>query len=190
MKKYCFIPFIVVGLASISGCAPVIFGAGVGATTMIAEDRRTSGAMLEDKTIEIKALNLIRDNLGEDTPIKVYSFNRYVLLVGQVKNDDAKIKAEDLAIEIANVRNVQNEIEIAGRVTSLSKNNDKLLKARVLGRFVKEKSIKISHFKIIVESGIVYLMGLVSQEEGEKSSQVAANTKGVKKVITVFEYID
>ena len=190
MKRFYIISFAVFGLTSLSGCAPIIFGAGVSATAMIAEDRRTSGAMLEDKTIEIKALNRIKDNLGEEITIRVYSFNRVVLLVGQAENSDAKTLAEDLAIEVANVRDVQNEIEIAGQVTSISKNNDKLLKARVLGGFVKEQSIKASHYKIIAESGIIYLMGLVSQEEGLASAQNAANTKGVKKVITVFEYLD
>ena len=177
-------------LLLLAGCAPLIVGAGVGASAIISEDRRTSGAMLEDKTIEIKALKLIKNNLGENNSIKVHSFNRYTLLVGQVASEEKRIEAEDLTMEVSNVRQAQNEIEIAGEASSISKNNDGFIKARVLGNFVKDQDVKSQYFKIIVESGVVFLMGLVTQEEGKTASKVAANTTGVKKVITVFEYLD
>ena len=177
-------------LLALLGCAPLIVGAGVSASAIIAEDRRTSGAMLEDKTIEIKALKLIKNNLGEKNSIKVYSFNRYALLVGQVDSEEKRIEAEDLTMEVSNVRQAQNEIEIAGEASSISKNNDGFIKARVLASFVKDEQVKSQYFKIIVESGVVFLMGLVTQEEGETASKVAARTDGVKKVITVFEYLD
>ncbi len=180
----------IASLLALSGCAPLIVGAGVGASAIIAEDRRTSGAMLEDKTIEIKALKLIKNNLGEKNSIKVYSFNRYTLLVGQVDSEEKRIEAEDLTMEVSNVRQAQNEIEIAGEANSISKNNDGFIKARVLANFVKDEQVKSQYFKIIVESGVVFLMGLVTQEEGKTASKVAAKTDGVKKVITVYEYLD
>ncbi len=190
MRKYLPSVILLMSLMFQTGCAPLLVGAGVSASAIIAEDRRTSGAMLEDKTIEIKTRKLIEDELGEKSPIKIYSFNRYVLLVGQIDSEDKKIQAEDLTMEVSNVRDVQNEVEIAGESSRISRNNDSLLKARVLGTFVKDREIKANYLKIIVNSGIVYLMGLVTQAEAEDAAKAAANTNGVKKVITVFEYLD
>ncbi len=174
-----------------TGCAPVLVGAGVSATAIIADDRRTSGAMLEDKTIEIKAQKLIAENLGEkNQAVKVHSYNRYTLLVGQVDDEQKKIDAEDLTMEVSNVREVQNEIEVAGQPSLMSRQNDGFLKARVVARLVKDKKISSNHIKVITSSGIVYLMGLVTNDEGNYAAKVSARTEGVKKVVTVFEYID
>ena len=190
ISKFLIGTLTIASLLALPGCAPLIVGAGVGASAIIAEDRRTSGAILEDKTIEIKALKLIKNNIEEKNSIKVYSFNRYTLLVGQVDSEEKRIEAEDLTMEVSNVRQAQNEIEIAGEASSISKNNDGFIKAKVLANFVKDEQVKSQYFKIIVESGVVFLMGLVTQEEGKTASKVAAKTNGVKKVITVFEYLD
>ena len=172
------------------GCAPIIVGAGMGATAIISEDRRTSGAMIEDKSIERKTATLVRKNIGESSTIRIFSFNRFVLLVGQVQSEIEKNLAEDLAFEIQNVRDVQNELEVAGNSASLSKRSDNLVKAGVLSNFVKEKKVKSNYHKVVVESGIVFIMGLVTQAEGLLAAEVASGTKGVKKVVKVYEYLD
>jgi osmotically-inducible protein OsmY len=177
-------------LFALQGCVPLIVGAGVGAGVMVADDRRSSGTMLEDQTIEIKASNRIKEQFGDQVRVNVTSFNRYVLVAGTVPSEQVKGEVEMVVLEVPNVRNVQNELAIAGGSSLMARSNDGLLTSRVKSRLVQSKDVSANHIKVTTDSGVVFLMGLVTRAEAEEASQVAATTGGVQRVVKVFEYLD
>ena len=188
-------PFFLLFLISVAspvlqGCVPLVVGAGVGAGVMVADDRRSSASMLEDQTIEIKASTRIRERFEDQVRVGVTSFNRFVLLVGQVPSEDIKREIEAMVIEVPNVRNVQNELTVSGITSVVARSNDGLLTSRIKGRLVQSKDVSANHIKVVTESGTAYLMGLVTRSEAEAASQVAATTGGVQRVVKVFEYLD
>ncbi|HZP94026.1 MAG TPA: BON domain-containing protein [Burkholderiales bacterium] len=186
------IPVVALGaaLAVLQGCAPLLIGAGVGAGAMVAEDRRSSGTILEDQTIELKASNRINERFEDKVRVSVTSFNRFVLLTGQVPDEQTKKDVEAITLEVPNVRNVQNELVVSGASSFVSRSNDSLLTSRVKARLVQNKNVSAVNIKVVTESGTVYLMGLVTRAEAEEAAQTAATTGGVQRVVKVFEYLD
>jgi osmotically-inducible protein OsmY len=174
----------------LQSCVPLVVGAGVGAGVMMAEDRRTSGTVLEDQTIEIKAGNRITEKYGEQDHISVTSFNRFVLLTGQAPTDEIKQDVSVLVLEVPNVRNIQNEIVVGGNSSRTSRARDTLLTTQVKGRLAQNKDVSANNVKVVSENGTVYLMGLVTRAEAETASQSAATTSGAQRVVKVFEYLD
>ncbi|HWQ37127.1 MAG TPA: BON domain-containing protein [Burkholderiales bacterium] len=191
MRASLHVPLLVAtAILSLQACAPLLIGAGVGAGVMMAEDRRTGATMLEDQTIEIKAANRIKERFDDQVRVNVTSFNRFVLLTGQVPSEEIKNEVALLVLEVPNVRNVQNELAIAGATSLMARSNDGLLSTRVKGRLVQNKNVSANHVKVVTESGTVYLMGLVTRAEAEEAAQTAATTGGVQRVVKVFEYLD
>lgn len=181
---------LVVVAPLLQSCIPLLVGAGVGAGVMVAEDRRTGGTVLEDQTIEIKAANRITEKYGEKVNISVTSYNRFVLLTGQAPTDEIKQDVSVLVLEVAGVRNVQNEIVVGGNSSTTSHASDALLTSRVKGRLAQNKEVGAAHVKVVSENGSVFLMGLVTRAEAEAASQTAAMTSGAQRVVKVFEYLD
>ncbi len=169
-----------------SGCVPVVAtGAAVG--TLAALDRRTVGAQTEDQAIELKAAVQIRERIGSG--VSVTSYNRKVLLTGQVANEPDKRTAEAIVAGIANVRSIHNELQVSG-VPSLSTSAaDAAITARVKAAFLDAKDLQANTIKVVTEAGTVFLMGLVSRREAERAANVASRVGGVQRVVTVFEYI-
>ena len=191
MKSTIRLVVVLVALVPIlQSCIPLLVGAGVGAGVMMAEDRRTSGTVLEDQTIEIKARNRITEKHGEQVKISVTSFNRFVLLTGQAPTDEIKQDVSVLVLEVPSVRNIQNEIVVVGISSMTSRASDALLTSRVKGRLAQNKDVGAAHVKVLSESGTVFLMGLVTRAEAESASQTAATTGGAQRVVKVFEYLD
>ena len=191
MKSTIRLVVIIAALAPfLQSCIPLIIGAGVGAGVMMAEDRRSSGTVLEDQTIEIKAGNRITEKYGEQVNINVTSFNRFVLLSGQAPTDEIKQDVSVLVLEVPNVRNIQNEIAVAGISSKTSRASDALLTSRVKGRLAQNKEVSANNVKVVSENGTVFLMGLVTRAEAETASQTAATTSGAQRVVKVFEYLD
>lgn len=190
MLRLPFWLLVLFALFLLPGCVPLIIGAGVGTGIMMAEDRRTSATILEDQSIEIKARNRIREAFGNQVRVGVTSFNRYVLLTGQVPNEEMKTDIAVLALEVPTVRNVQNELVVSGASSFMSGSNDALISTRVKGRLVNNEKVSANHIKVVTENGTVYLMGLVSHEEAEEAARTAATTGGVERVVKVFEYLD
>lgn len=191
MKSTIRLVVVLVALAPfLQSCIPLIIGAGVGAGVMMAGDRRTSGTVLEDRTIEIKAGNRITEKYGEQVNINVTSFNRFLLLSGQAPTDEIKQDVSVLVLEVPSVRNVQNEIVVAGISSTISRASDTLLTSRVKGRLAQNKDVSANNVKVISENGTVFLMGLVTRAEAETASQTAATTSGAQRVVKVFEYLD
>lgn len=176
-------------LSQLAACVPVVVG-GVATGGAAAADRRTSGIFVEDEGIELKAVKKMESNLGEQSHVNVTSFNRNVLLTGEVPDQERLSKAESLLKEIANIRAVTNEIVIAPKTTIGSRSNDTYITSKVKTKFITENKFPANYVKVVTENSVVYLMGIVTHAEGEAAVEIARNTDGVSKVVKVFEYMD
>ena len=177
----------------VAGCAPMTaigVGTGAGTGAVISEDRRTSGIFIEDESIELKSSRRIYEQLGNQVNINVTSFNRIVLLTGEVPTEAMKNDATRLVRSIANVRNVINEITIGQKSTMSSRSNDTFITSKVKSRFLTSGKFQINHVKIITEKGVVYLLGMVKRAEADSATEIASSTSGVTRVVKVFEYLD
>ncbi len=170
-----------------TACVPVVVG-GAAAGGAMAADRRTSGIYIEDENIELKALKLMETNLGEHAHVNVTSYNRNVLLTGEVPTAESKTKAESLVKEITNIRNMTNEIAISPKSSIGSRSNDSYLTSKIKTKFVTENKFPANYVKVVTENSVVYLIGIVTQAEADAAAEIARNTSGVTKVVKVFEY--
>ncbi|MGX9216967.1 BON domain-containing protein [Massilia varians] len=174
--------------ASLSGCVAMAVG-GAATAVLSANDRRTLGMQTEDKAINVKAELKLRELTGENGHINVTSYNRKVLLTGEVRDDAMKQAAEREVRTIDNVVSVINELEIAGPSSYTSRSNDALITTKVKASLVDKKTVSATAFKVTTERGIVYLQGLVTAREGNIAADVAKGVPGVVKVVKIFEYI-
>lgn len=175
-------------LTAAQGCIPVIVG-GTGAAVAMATDRRSSGAYVEDEGIEWKTGNRINERLGDKVHVNATSFNRKLLLTGEAFNEASRDEAGRIAAVVENVKEVVNELRIAPTSTFSARSNDSYISSKVKARFVDQKAFRIQQVKVTTEAGTVYLMGLVTEKEGNAATEVARTTNGVQKVVRVFEYI-
>ncbi|WP_217125216.1 BON domain-containing protein [Hydrogenophilus thiooxidans] len=173
---------------TLSGCFPAV-ATGVAATAAVAADRRTGGAIVEDEQLEWKISSAIQQALGDRAHVNVTSFNRIVLLTGEVPDEAAKQRAETLAKKTENVRTVVNELIIAPPSALASRANDASLTTQVKARLVGNRDVPAHLVKVVTEGGVVFLMGLVTRREGDAATYVARTTSGVKRVVRVFEFI-
>jgi len=175
---------------ALQGCFPVV-ATGVGAGALMIADRRSSGAYIDDEAIEVKASDRIgkkyKDNKG--VHVNVTSFNRNVLLSGEVPNDSIKSDIADLVKTVDNVRNVSNELAVAGASSLTSRSSDTLITSDVKLRFAQDKRFDANHVKVVTENGTVFLMGLVCEPEATAATELASTTGGVQRVVRLFEYI-
>ncbi|MBU3694302.1 MAG: BON domain-containing protein [Rhodocyclaceae bacterium] len=176
--------------ALLTACLPVVVG-GVGVGAMMADDRRTGGIYIEDERIELRVQSDAA-GLGDKVHVNAISFNRVVLLTGEVPDNATKAKVEKAAAAVDNVKRVQNEIVIGRPSTLGERSNDVYLTTRVKSRFLSESNKRFSanHVKVFTEAAVVYLMGIVSKAEANAAAEIAAGTTGVKRVVKVFEYTD
>ena len=184
------IAVLIAVLPFLQACIPLIIGAGVGAGVMMAEDRRSNATILEDQTIEVKAKNRFEETYQDKLHAKVTSYNRYVLITGQAPTEEIRQDLTTIVLEVENVRNVQNEVIVAGNASFTSRSSDTFTTSSVKGRLAQNKEIGANNVKVITENGTVFLMGLVTRTEAEAASQTAATTSGVQRVVKVFEYTD
>ena len=175
-------------LTSLSGCVEMMVGGAVMGAVATA-DRRTLGAQTEDKTITVKAELRVPKIAGPDAHVNIASFNRRVLLTGEVRDEAAKASVEREVRSIEGVQNIDNEIEIAGPSSYTSRSSDALITTKVKASLVDMKTISATSFKVVTERGTVYLMGRVTQREGQVASDVARGVSGVQRVVKIFEYL-
>jgi osmotically-inducible protein OsmY len=173
---------------NLAGCVPVVAG-GAAAGGLMAADRRTSGAYIDDQAIELKASKQINDTLDTRVHTDVTSYNRNVLLTGEAYDEAAKQKAESVVKGIENVRSVTNEMIIGPQSSVSSRSNDAYLTSKVKARMVSENKFPANYVKVITENGVVYLMGMVTRQEADDAVEIVRNTEGVDKVVKVFEYV-
>lgn len=187
-----FSGWLALGIASLSllsGCAAVALGGAVGGGVLLAEDRRTVGTVTEDQGIEVKTSSRIGDRV-RDAHINVFSFNRQVLLTGEVPTAAAREDAERIARAVENVRGVYNELQVGANTALSVRTNDAYLTSKVKARFVDGQKFSPVHVKVVTENAVVHLMGLVKRTEADAATEVARTTGGVNKVVRLFEYLD
>lgn len=172
--------------AALSGCAPLVLG-GAAVGTMVAVDRRTSGAQLEDEGIELRAASRLREGVAGH--VNVTSYNRQVLLTGEVQREQDKQAAEQLVSRVENVKGVVNDLAVMGTSSLAQRSADTLTTGKVKAAFVDDKELSASAFRVLTERGTTYLMGRVTQREADRATQVARNVSGVQRVVRVFEII-
>jgi osmotically-inducible protein OsmY len=175
-------------LTSLSGCVEMMVGGAVMGAVATA-DRRTLGAQTEDKTITVKAELRVPKIAGSDAHVNIASFNRKVLLTGEVKDEAAKATVEREVRTIEGVQSVANELEVAGPASYTSRSSDALITTKVKASLVDMKTISATSFKVVTERGTVYLMGRVTQREGQVAADVARGVSGVQKVVKIMEYL-
>jgi osmotically-inducible protein OsmY len=188
MKTRTLALVLATALAS-TACAPIIIGGAMVGGAMVAVDRRSSGAQLDDQSIQVKAALRIKNELGDKVHIDVNSYNRVVLLSGEATTEAARDQATAIAKGVDNVTDVINELAI-GPASSLStRASDTLINTKVKATLVDAKDLVSGAFDIVVQRGNVYLMGRVTAHEAERASNLIRTIEGVKKVVQCFEII-
>lgn len=173
---------------ALSGCAPLIIG-GAAVTAMVAVDRRTPGTQIDDETIELRGGSRVRDAIGAAGHINVTSYNRQVLLTGEVPSEQAKQNAEQVISRVDNVKGVVNELAVLPASTLGQRSSDALVTAKVKASLVDDRELYVGAFKVVTERGVVYLMGRVTQREADKATQIARTISGVQRVVRIFELL-
>ncbi len=177
---------LLAAVALLYGCAAAVIGGAVAGAYMVGEERRPPPVLADDQAIEFKIANQIHEKFV-GSHVNTTSYNRMVLLTGEVQSAEMKAAVEKIARGMENVRGVYNELTV-GPVTPLSsRSNDSLITGKVKGRFVDASKFHPLHVKVVTEAGTVYLMGLVNRQEANDATEVARTTAGVQRVVRVFE---
>jgi osmotically-inducible protein OsmY len=175
-------------LTTLQGCVGMAVGTAV-VGTLAATDRRTFGAQTEDKAIVVKGETRIPRVTGDAGHVNLTSFNRKVLLTGEVKDEAMKAAVEREVGAIEGVQGIVNDLEILGPSSFTSRSNDALITGKIKASFVDTRDLYANSIKVVTERGVVYLMGRVTQREGQLAADVTRSVSGVQKVVKVFEYI-
>ena len=170
----------------VSACAPLVVGGAMVGTGLMVTDRRTTGIQLEDQSITIKAENRARAlaTLGR---VNIHSYNRLVLITGEVPTEADKAAVEKAVAGVENVRAVVNELAVGASASLSTRSSDTVLAAKVKASLVDSKDVQANAYRVITERGIVYLMGRVTEREASRGGEIARAVPGVQKVVTVFE---
>ena len=177
---------VAVGPVALSGCAPLVV-AGMGGAVMMAADRRSSGAQVDDQSIEFK-VSAAANEQYPDAHLNVTSYNGIVLLTGEAPTAAARDGITQLAEKTDRVRRVQNEMVVGPNSDFGNRSNDSFITSKVKARLVEADKVPANLIKVVTERGVVYLRGLVTPQEGDAAASIAATTDGVLRVVKVFEY--
>lgn len=175
-------------LTALPGCAPLIVGGAALGGAMVATDRRSTGVQLDDQALEVKAGNRIREAVGERVRVAVNSYNRIVLLTGEVHKEEDKAAVEAAVAKLENVK-VINELVVDWPRSSSQQSGDLLLASKVKANFVDTRGMEANAFSVVVDRSVVYLMGKVTESEAAVAVEVARAVPGVQKVVRVLEII-
>ena len=178
----------VVLASALGGCAPLVLG-GAMVSGMVATDRRTSGAQLDDEGIELRSANRLHEVLGERGHVNVTSYNRQVLLTGEVPTAQDRQLVEKTIAGVENVRTIVNEVGVMGTSSLGQRSSDTLITGRVKAAMVDAQDIFANSFKVVTERGAVYLMGRVTQREADRATEITRGIGGVQRVVRVLEII-
>jgi osmotically-inducible protein OsmY len=173
---------------ALSGCAPLVLG-GAAVSAMVAVDRRTSGAQLEDEGIEMRAASRVRETLGDRAHINITSYNRQVLMTGEVPNEQAKRTAEQIVARVDNVKGIVNELAVLPVSTIGQRSSDAFITGKIKASLVDDKDLYVGAYKVVTERSVVFLMGRVTEREADKATQLARTVDGTHRVVRIFEII-
>ena len=174
---------------TLAGCAPLIVAGAAAGTALMVTDRRTSGAQIDDEAIELRSASRLREAFGDRAHISVTSYNRQVLLTGEVPTDAMKQQAEQIVARVDNVRGIVNELAIGTPTTLPQRSGDVLITGKVRASFVDASDLQANAFKVVTERGTVYLMGRVTQREADRGTSIARQIAGVQRVVRIFEVV-
>lgn len=178
-------------LVHLAGCAAVaVTGIAAGASAVV--DRRTTGTMVEDQTIELKTIKTLSDDkeLNSQAHLNITSFNTIVLVTGEAPSEELRSRAIDIVRNIPKVSHVHNEVSVAAPSSLLSRSSDTVITSKVKTKLLADQNIEGVHVKVVTETGVVYLMGILTHAEGERATDIARQTGGVQKVVKLFQYSD
>lgn len=175
-------------LPALTACVPVA-AVGVGAGVLALSDRRPTETYIGDEAIEARTANRINESFGNNTHVNATSYNRVVLLSGEVPTEAAKAEVEKITLGVPNVRAITNELVVAAVTSFSSRGNDSYVTSKVKARFIEHNKFAPNHVKVVTEAGTVYLLGMVTQRESDAAVEIARTTGGVLKVVRVFEII-
>ena len=161
---------------------------GAGAAVLGYEDRRTTGTIVEDEGIELRASNRVNEKYGDKLHVNVISYNRNVLITGEVTDDKTKAEVEKLVQAVPNVRSITNDLQVGANSPLSARANDAGITGKVKARFLDANRFSPVHVKVVTEAGAVYLLGIVTEKEANDAVEIARTTGGVRKVVKVFEY--
>jgi osmotically-inducible protein OsmY len=174
-------------LVSLGGCELAIIGAATAAYS-IAEDRRTSGTQMEDETIQVRANSRINDRFGDKVHVTVTSFNRLAVVTGEAPDEASRQEIGKIVLAVPNVKSISNELQLSVPTSRASRINDEIITTKIKGRLIDSDKLSVAHVKVVTEAGIVFLLGLVTEQEAEHAVEIARTTGGVHKVVKLFEY--
>jgi len=174
---------------SLTACFPLVAGGALVGGALVATDRRTPGAQIEDEGIELRAMSRLRDNIGSRARVSVTSYNRLVLLTGEILNEQDKKLVEQVVTRVENVSAVFNELAIINSPSLAQRSSDVLITGQVKALLIDAKDLYASSFKVVTERGTVYLMGRVTQREADRATEIVRGARGVQKVVRIFEVI-
>jgi osmotically-inducible protein OsmY len=172
----------------LQGCAVAAVSCAATGVAMVA-DRRTSGTIVDDQSIELKALHALtrHPELWKKSHIDVVSYNNVVLIVGQTPTEAFRQEAENVVKDIPKIRRIHNEL-IIGQPVSLSvRSKDSWITAQIKGKMLSSKEVNTTRVKVITEESVVYLLGLTEKQEQVAATEIARNVPGVVKVVQIFE---
>jgi len=176
-------------MTQVAGCAPLLVGGAMVGGTIMVSDRRTTGTLVEDQAIELKANNRLKEVIGDRSHVNVTSYNRTVLLTGEAATEADKANVEQTVQKVDNVRSTVNELAVTIPSALATRSNDALLTGKVKATFIDAKDLQVNAFKVITERGVVYLMGRVTEREATRATDLARSVSGVQKVVRVFEIV-
>lgn len=174
----------------LSGCVPLVVAGAAGGAALVATDRRSAGAQLDDESIELKIGNNIGTGFGDRVHVNVTSYDGIVLLTGEVPTQDLVGQIGEIARTTPKVKRVDNELAVMPVSSLGTRTNDSYITSKVKARFVEANKFPPNRVKVVTEREVVYLMGLVTKSEADTAAQIAATTSGVVRVVKLFEYID
>jgi len=186
--RACALAVTLAAVSLLGGCAVLAGGAVVG-SALSATDRRSTGTQVEDQSIELKAVSRVSGAVGDRGHVNVTSYNRTVLITGEVASEADRLAVEKAISGIEQVRATVNELAVMGNSTLTVRSNDTYLTSRVKAAFIDAKDLQVNTLKVVTERSTVYLMGRVTEREATRAADVARGQSGVGKVVKVFELI-
>lgn len=187
-RSLVLLPVLAAALMS-TACAPLMVGGAMVGGALMATDRRTSGTQVEDQGIELKASARLREQFGSRVHVNVNSYNRLVLLTGEVPSEADRAAVERAVAQVENVSRVLNELAIAGHSSLTSRSNDVALASKIKLSLIDARDLISNAFYVVVERGTVYLMGRVTEREASRASEIVRGISGVQRVVRAFEVI-
>ncbi len=182
---------IISAMIFLQGCTPIVVGA-AGTGVVVAHDRRTTGTIIEDQAIELKANTAFYEDkeIDESSHVNVTSYNMVVLITGETPSEETRQRIGNMVSEIPKVTHVYNELTVAAPSSLVSRSSDSLITSKVKTKLLTLKNFDGTRVKVVTEKGIVYLMGLLTHEESDRATDAARRVGGVQRVVKLFQYID